>query len=100
MTAYVIVELLQMKDEAGMAEYGAGIANQMRALNARVIARGFDVIEGRPEGTLRVLLEFPSVQSFKDWQSAPEYRDLKQLRLASADINLIAVPGIESEKEA
>ena len=52
-------------------------------------ARGFDVVEGSPQGQMRVILEFPSVQAFKDWQEAPEYQELKALRQRSAVINLI-----------
>jgi uncharacterized protein (DUF1330 family) len=56
-----------------------------------MFARGLDVVEGSPQGQARVILEFPSMQALKDWQEAPEYQDLKALRLRSAVINLIGV---------
>jgi uncharacterized protein (DUF1330 family) len=90
-TAYVIVELLEVKDAAGFAEYASAIVEHMRSRGARTVARGFDVVEGSPQGRGRVILEFPSMKAFKDWQEAPEYQDLKALRLRSAVINLVGV---------
>jgi uncharacterized protein (DUF1330 family) len=87
--AYIIVELLEVKDTDGLTQYGAGIAEQMRARGARTVARGFEVLEGSPKGQARVILEFPSVQAFKEWQEAPEYQALKALRQGSAVINII-----------
>ena len=80
-----------MKDAAGISEYTSAIVEQMRSRGGRTFARGFDVVEGSPQGQARVILEFASIQAFKDWQEAPEYQDLKALRLRSAVINLIGV---------
>jgi uncharacterized protein (DUF1330 family) len=90
-SAYVIVELLEVKDAAGISEYASAIVEPMRSRGGRTFARGFDVVEGSPQGQARVILEFPSIQAFKDWQEAPEYQDLKALRLRSAVINIIGV---------
>jgi uncharacterized protein (DUF1330 family) len=87
--AYIIVELLELKDADGLSRYGAAIAEQMRPRGAHTLARGFDVLEGSPQGQVSVILEFPSVQAFKDWQEAPEYQELKALRQRSAVVNLI-----------
>ena len=91
--AYIIVELLGVNHADGLSEYAAAIAEQMRSRGGRTFARGFDVVEGSPQGQMRVILEFPSVQAFKDWQEAPEYQELKALRRCSAVINLIGTDG-------
>ena len=57
--AYIIVELLEVKDADGLSEYGAAIVEQLRSRGARTFARGFDVLEGSPQGQARVILEFP-----------------------------------------
>jgi uncharacterized protein (DUF1330 family) len=75
-SAYVIVKLLEVKDAAGISESASAIVEQMRSRGGRTFARGFDVVEGAPHGQARVILEFPSLQAFKDWQEAPEYQDL------------------------
>jgi uncharacterized protein (DUF1330 family) len=91
--AYIIVELLEVNDADGLSEYAAAIAEQMRSPGGRTFARGFDVVEGSPQGQTRVILEFPSVQAFKEWQEAPEYQELKALCRCSAVINLIGTKG-------
>jgi uncharacterized protein (DUF1330 family) len=101
--AYIIVELLEVKDADGLSEYVAAIAEQIRSRGGRTFARGFDVVEGSPQGQMRVILEFPSVQAFKDWQEAPEYQELKALRQRSAVITLIGTdrvtPVYDSKKK-
>ena len=47
--AYIIVELLEVKDADGPSEYAAAIAEQMRSQGGRTFARGFDVVEGSHE---------------------------------------------------
>lgn len=83
---YVIITE-DVKDAAGMAEYGK-LASQTMA-NAKVLAFGpaAEVIEGQWHGTQTVLLEFESVDAAKEWYYSDEYQAALKLRQAAADCN-------------
>jgi uncharacterized protein (DUF1330 family) len=94
MAVLIIVELLRVKDPEDLTRYGQGIIPQMQARGARTLARGFDVVEGSPQGSMRVVIEFPSAAGFRSWQESAEYQELKRLRLRSADVNIIVVEAV------
>ena len=83
---YVIITE-DVKDAAGMAEYGK-LASQTMA-NAKVLAFGpaVEAIEGQWHGTQTVLLEFESVDAAKEWYYSDEYQKALKLRQAAADCN-------------
>jgi uncharacterized protein (DUF1330 family) len=79
---YVIVTE-DIKDPAGMAEYGKLAMKTMA--NAKVLAFGpaADTLEGEWHGTQTVLLEFESVEAAKEWYYSDEYQAAAKLRLVS-----------------
>jgi uncharacterized protein (DUF1330 family) len=83
---YVIITE-DVKDAAGMAEYGKLASQTM--VNAKVLAFGpaKDVIEGQWHGTQTVLLEFESVDAAKEWYHSDQYQEALKLRQAAADCN-------------
>ncbi|HWL46570.1 MAG TPA: DUF1330 domain-containing protein [Sphingomonadaceae bacterium] len=88
----IVIEAIAVHDGEGMARYVAGIAEQMAARGARTLAKGFDVLEGEPQGISRTVLHWPSVEAYRAWQESDEYRAFHALRLKSAQLNIIAVP--------
>ena len=89
---YVIITE-DIKDPAGMVEYGK-LASQTMA-NAKVLAFGpaADTLEGEWHGTQTVLLEFDSVEAAKEWYYSDEYQAAAKLRQAAADCNGVIVSG-------
>jgi uncharacterized protein (DUF1330 family) len=89
---YVIITE-DIKDPAGMAEYGK-LASQTMG-NAKVLAFGpaVETLEGEWHGTQTVLLEFDSVEAAKDWYYSDEYQAAAKLRQAAADCNGVIVSG-------
>ncbi|MDZ4266152.1 MAG: DUF1330 domain-containing protein [Mycobacterium sp.] len=89
---YVIITE-DVKDAAGMAEYGK-LASQTMG-NAKVLAFGpaADTLEGEWHGTQTVLLEFESVEAAKEWYYSDEYQAAAKLRQAAADCNGVIVAG-------
>ena len=89
---YVIITE-DIKDPAGMAEYGK-LASQTMA-NATVLAFGppAETLEGQWHGTQTVLLEFESVEAAKEWYYSDAYQEALKLRQAAADSNGIIVSG-------
>ncbi|MDT5079236.1 MAG: hypothetical protein QOJ80_3873 [Mycobacterium sp.] len=89
---YVIITE-DIKDPAGMAEYGK-LASQTMG-NAKVLAFGpaVEALEGQWHGTQTVLLEFESVEAAKQWYYSDEYQAAAKLRQAAADCNGVIVSG-------
>jgi uncharacterized protein (DUF1330 family) len=82
---YVVITE-DIKDPAGMAEYGK-LASKTMA-NATVLAFGpAETIEGAWHGTQTVLLEFESVEAAKEWYNSDAYQEALKLRQAAADCN-------------
>ena len=90
---YVIITE-DIKDPAGMAEYGK-LASQTMG-NAKVLSFGpaAETLEGEWHGTQTVLLEFESVETAKEWYYSDEYQEAAKLRQAVADCNGVIVSGI------
>ena len=89
---YVIITE-DIKDAAGMAEYGK-LASQTMA-NAKVLAfsPAVEALEGEWHGTQTVLLEFESVEAAKEWYYSDEYQAAAKLRQAAADCNGVIIAG-------
>ena len=89
---YVIITE-DIKDAAGMAEYGK-LASQTMG-NAKVLAFGpaTEALEGQWHGSQTVLLEFESVEAAKEWYYSDEYQAAAKLRQAAADCNGIIISG-------
>jgi uncharacterized protein (DUF1330 family) len=89
---YVIITE-DIKDPAGMAEYGK-LASQTMG-TAKVLAFGpvAETLEGEWHGTQTVLLEFESVDAAKEWYYSDEYQAAAKLRQAAADCNGVIVSG-------
>jgi uncharacterized protein (DUF1330 family) len=90
---YVIITE-DIKDPAGMAEYGK-LAMQTMA-NATVLAFGppAETIEGQWHGTQTVVLEFESVEAAKEWYYSDAYQEALKLRQAAADCNGVILSGL------
>ena len=90
---YVIITE-DIKDPAGMAEYGK-LASQTMA-NATVLAFGppAETLEGQWHGTQTVLLEFESVEAAKEWYYSDAYQEALKLRQAAADCNGAIISGV------
>ncbi|EHI12820.1 DUF1330 domain-containing protein [Mycolicibacterium thermoresistibile] len=91
--AYIVITE-DVKDPAGMAEYGK-LAGPTMA-NAKVLAfdQKAEVIEGTWHGTQTVLLEFESEEAAKAWYYSDEYQAAAKLRQAAADCNGAILHGV------
>ena len=94
MTAYVIVQET-VTDEAGFAEYRAGVVPTLEAHGGRFLVRGGEltVVEGEWPHPRLVVIEFPSRAAAEAWYHSPDYQKLLPLRLRSAAGNLVIVDG-------
>ena len=89
---YVIITE-EIKDPAGMAEYGKLASKTMSGATVLSIGHNPTVIEGDWPATQTVLLEFDSVDAAKEWYYSDAYQEAVKLRQAAANCNGVIVSG-------
>jgi uncharacterized protein (DUF1330 family) len=89
---YVIITE-DIKDAAGMAEYGKLASKTMGSAKVLAFGPAAETLEGEWHGTQTVLLEFESVDAAKEWYYSDAYQEALKLRQAAADCNGIIVSG-------
>ncbi len=95
MSAYLIVEL-EVTDPAKFQRYRELVPPIIEKFGGRYIVRGggTEVLEGNWEPKRIVVLEFETAQKAKELMESEEYRPVKQLRLESANTNMVLVEGV------
>jgi uncharacterized protein (DUF1330 family) len=89
---YVIITE-DIKDAAGMAEYGKLASQTMSTAKVLAFGPAAETLEGEWHGTQTVLLEFESVEAANEWYYSDEYQAAAKLRQAAADCNGVIVSG-------
>jgi uncharacterized protein (DUF1330 family) len=89
---YVIITE-DIKDPAGMAEYGKLASQTMGGAKVLAFGPAVETLEGQWHGTQTVLLEFESVDEAKEWYFSDAYQEALKLRQAAADCNGVIVSG-------
>jgi uncharacterized protein (DUF1330 family) len=83
-----------VKDPAGMVEYGKVASKAMAGATLLSFDPKAEVIEGEWRGTQTVLIEFDSVEAAREWYNSDAYQDAVKLRHAAADCNGVIVSGL------
>jgi uncharacterized protein (DUF1330 family) len=97
MPAYLIVET-DVHDPDRYERYKAASPAAVAAGGGRFIARGGElaVLEGDWNPKRIVLLEFENLEAAKRFYDSPEYQSAKALREGAANLNMVAVEGLET----
>jgi uncharacterized protein (DUF1330 family) len=104
MTAYLIVHRRDITDPEKLKDYRKGVNDTIAKYDGTVVARadGFEVLEGNwhtgakrddSEPERVTVLQFPDMQHLRRWYDSPEYARLKEIRIAAADCDVVAVEG-------
>ena len=95
MAAYLVGQILGVKDPARFGEYREKVGATMVPYGGKLRVAGgkVDVLEGDWQPAL-VMVEFESVERARAWYDCEEYRRLKELRHGAADVQLIIVEGV------
>jgi uncharacterized protein (DUF1330 family) len=95
MAAYVIVHV-DVKNPAEYEDYKKMSPASIAAYGGRFLARGApaEVLEGHWQPKRLVIVEFPSVEIARAWWASPEYAAAKALRHATANSELVLLPGV------
>ena len=96
MSTYLIVDQKGITDPETMKTYAAGVVATVEQYGGKFIVRGGDpeMIEGDWPAKRIIMIEFADRAALKAWYESPEYADLKAMRIASSNANLIAVDGV------
>ncbi len=95
MSAYLIVEL-EVTDPAKFQRYRELVPPLIEKYGGRYIVRGggTEVLEANWEPNRIVVLEFETAQKAKELMESEEYQPVKQIRLESANTNMVLVEGV------
>jgi uncharacterized protein (DUF1330 family) len=95
MPAYVIVET-DVHDPEQYEQYKAASPGAVAAGGGRFVARGGElaVLEGDWNPSRLVVLEFPDLETVKEWYASEQYQAAKKLRDGAARLNIVAVEGL------
>jgi uncharacterized protein (DUF1330 family) len=96
MPAYLIVET-DVTDPEQYEQYKAASPGAIAAFGGRFIARGGElaVLEGDWRPTRVVLVEFPDLETAKRFYESEQYRAAIKLREGAANLNMVAVQGVD-----
>ncbi|TFV59769.1 DUF1330 domain-containing protein [Mycobacterium sp. PS03-16] len=83
-----------VKDPAGMAEYGKLASQAMAGSTLLSFDAKPELLEGQWHGTQTVLLEFESVEAAREWYHSDAYQEALKLRQAAADCNGVILHGL------
>ena len=90
---YVIITE-DIKDPAGMAEYGKLAIQAMGGATLLSFGPAVETLEGEWHGTQTVVLEFESVEAAKEWYYSDAYQEAAKIRQSAADCNGVIVSGL------
>ena len=89
---YVIITE-DIKDPAGMAEYGKLAMKAMGGATILSVDQNPTVIEGEWGATQTVVLEFESVDAAKEWYYSDVYQAAAKVRQGAAECNGVILSG-------
>lgn len=95
MSAIVLVEVSIHNPEL-YEEYKKHTLGTLQKYGGKFVVRGAQTesLEGDWNPQRLVILEFPSVQSAKDWWSSPEYTVAKNIRYQAAQSKMLVVESV------
>jgi uncharacterized protein (DUF1330 family) len=95
MAVYAVVNV-RVTDPARYEEYRAEVPATIERYGGRYLARGgaVEVLEGDWDPQRLVVLEFESMERFRDWYDSPEYAPLRGLRGEAAATQFAVVEGL------
>ena len=96
MATYVFLDI-SVKDQDRFLEYAHDVRPLLEKYGARYLIRAgdVDVVEGKWDPGIVVLLEFPDRETVDAFYRSEEYAPLLELRLASSDALLAVIEGYD-----
>jgi uncharacterized protein (DUF1330 family) len=95
MAVYAVVNV-RVTDPDRYSEYKDKAPDAIARYGGKYLARGgtVEVLEGEWNPQRLVILEFDSMEHFREWYDSPEYAPLRQLRSETSDTEFVVVEGL------
>jgi uncharacterized protein (DUF1330 family) len=95
LAVYAVVNV-RVTDPYHYAEYRAKAPDTISHYGGKYLARGgaVKVLEGNWHPRRLVILEFESMERFREWYDSPEYAPLKHLRGEASATEFVVVEGL------
>lgn len=96
MSAYAIATLRNLEMNSEIAEYARRIDDTLDAFGGRFLVHGGQVeeAEGAWHGPMLVVLEFPDMETARNWYASPAYQDILRLRTENSVGEVIFAQGV------
>lgn len=88
----VVIEVVSVKDPAGLRLYQERASALIGPLGGTLIARGGTPVDGEPGFAPLAIQRWPSEAAFRAWLDSDAYQALREIRLASATMRAAIVP--------
>ena len=94
--AYIVGEVTVHNPE-GYGQYAQKVPGTIAQYQGKYVVRGgtSTQLEGKAQGSRRVVIEFPSRAAAETWYRSPEYQAILPLRLAHSQGHIALVDGFD-----
>lgn len=95
MAAYLLFDNVEVYDRAALARYAERVHELVAEHDGRYLAAAVapEVVEGDPDLTSVVLIEFPDADRARAWYESPAYQPLKALRQRAVRNTAVLIAG-------
>ena len=95
MAAYAIIHV-EVLDQDVFSEFSSRVVATIEAHGGKYLVRGgaVEVMEGDWEPDRIVVVEFGSAEQARAWQNSPECAELREIKMRSANTNVVIVQGV------
>lgn len=96
MPAYAFFNNREVRDADALAEYKAAAAAVVAQYGGtyRVIGGPAERREGDWAPAFPVIIEFPTMEAARAWYDSPEYRPLREQRIAAVESEAVLIAGL------
>lgn len=101
MNAYAMAHLRAVDQNAEIAEYLLKIDDTLSPFSGRFLVHNKvpEVMDGEFVGVI-VVIEFPDVESARDWYASDAYQEIADLRIRNSDGGAFVVEGVSDNYRA
>ncbi|NJO13392.1 MAG: DUF1330 domain-containing protein [Gammaproteobacteria bacterium] len=101
MAGYLIVDIAGIHDAKLYERYREQVAPSLQAAGGRYLARGgaIEVLEGDWRPSRIVLVRFDTTRAAREWWASDGYAPIRQMRLDSAQTNMILTEGLAAQPQ-
>ena len=94
MAAYMITEILSVRDIDSMNEYRQKAGTVVAQFGGRFLARAEPCLRLEGEWARVAIVEFPDLQTAQKFYQSDDYSAIKKIRHQAADARIIVIDGI------